>query len=242
MLRLLRLFLLAFVVTVISALLNGCFFSPDGHTPAGDDDVGVDAAETDADNGDGGTLTDGGLTDAPTDASIDAPIPANTVEIRLTTPNNVRSGHESEVVLVTGTNVVSAMRTSTPAHPDWDGAGLVTSNPFQVNMALGLNALTATCTTAGGQQLPPVTVQAPAMLLEVGPFTWNAPGADHCTAIAVPQVNGGLTNGGNYAAAGMLQFWSPAGNSEQGFDCPVLDQDGITVLYHYRATINYVAP
>jgi hypothetical protein len=228
-----------------NGLLTGCSFAPSG-SPAGDDVVDDASMQVDANNGDGG-VTDGPVTDAvaidaPVDASVDASIPATSVAIEPVTPENIRSGHPTDIRLKTGMDVVSCVRTSTPPLPSWDGTSLVTNNPFEVAMAPGLNTLKALCTTTGGQILPLVTVDVPAMELELGPLRWNAPAVPphpaptNCVAIASPQVNGGLSNGGAYENPGTRAGFNPLGSSEQGFRC----DDGFGTVY--RATIMFTVP
>lgn len=249
LLRLLRWLFLAFIVTVIPALLNGCSFSPSG-PPAGDDDVVI----IDADNGDGGI--DGGMpidgaidasTDALTDASVDAmTTDPDTVVIELVTPDNVRSGHPEETLvrLRTGANVLTCDRSATTPSgvplSGWNGNTIVTSNPFEVAMEKGRQTLMASCTTIGGlhPQAAPLEVRAMRLELVGSAIEWDGPeayGPARCSGIAIPFVNGGIGNGQAYENPGTRPF-SPAGSSQQGMACANAVGGTIT----YRATISVV--
>lgn len=226
------------VIALLCWAINpGCTFSPGG-TPV---EQLVDATNIDATNRDG----DGGIDSGSLDASPDASVDPNSVAIELTTPDNVRSGHPEETLLklLAGDSVLSCeLSATTPSgNPlvGWNGTFPVTTTPFQVAMEKGLNTLMASCITADGQH-PEATLEVRAMYLEGAPggiIAWDAPdvhGKNRCTAIAIPQVNGGLSNGGSYSNPDSRP-WAPVGNTLQGMAC----SDG---TIHYRATITHTAP
>ncbi|MBL8624846.1 MAG: hypothetical protein JNK64_26290 [Myxococcales bacterium] len=174
-----------------------------------------------------------------TDAAPDA---AATVVLDLVAGDSVRAGLPT-TVRWSATGVASCTAASGGAVPDWDGPLPTIAGERQVVSPLGIQTLTIACDD-GGAGVSAMVVLA-AMRLDVGTETlirpanttldWEAPGAADCAGIAAPQVNGGLSAGGAYAASGHFMYFGPLGTSDQGFVCR--DAAGSQL---YRAVVHMV--